>query len=235
MSGLICIAGGKGSPGATSLALALALSDSEPVTLVDADPDGGDLAAWLGISATPGLVSLAAAVRHSFAGGEFARHVQHVQTGIKLLGSPSSPEQVEASLTSLGRPFAQILAAGPAIADIGRWRSGSPATELVRTAHTVVLVVHPTVAGVAHARYQYEDLTTRCPNVVVACRGDRPYDGAEVAEVIGCASAFSIPTDRVGASMLTGSNRERWLRRTPLVRSARDLRHSMSPVEEVAS
>jgi len=59
MSGLICIAGGKGSPGATTLALALALSDPEPVTLVDADPDGGDLAAWLGLSATPGFVSLA--------------------------------------------------------------------------------------------------------------------------------------------------------------------------------
>lgn len=235
MSGLICIAGGKGSPGATTFALALALSDLEPVTLVDADPDGGDLAAWLGISATPGLVSLAAAARHSFAGGEFVRHVQHVQTGIKLLGSPSSPEQVEASLTSLGRPFAQILAAGPAIADIGRWRSGSPATELVGAAHAIVLVVHPTVAGVAHARYQYEDLTTRCTNVVVACRGDRPYNAAEVAEAIGCAAAFSIPTDRVGASMLTGATRERWLRRTPLVRSAHDLRQSISPVEEVAS
>ena len=93
MSGLICIASGKGSPGATTLALALAISDPELVTLVDADPDGGDLAAWLGISATPGLVSLAAAVRHSFAGGEFERHVQQVQTGIQLLGSPSSPER----------------------------------------------------------------------------------------------------------------------------------------------
>lgn len=235
MSGLICIAGGKGSPGATTLALALALSDSEPVSLVDADPDGGDLAAWLGISATPGLVSLAAAVRHSFSSDELARHLQHVQNGMRLLGSPSSPEQVEASLSSLGRPFAQILAAGPAIADIGRWRSGSPATELVGAAHAIVLVVHPTVPGVAHARYQYEDLRTRCANVLVACRGDRPYNAAEVAEAIGCATAFSIPTDRVGASMLTGSTRDRWLRRTPLLRSARDLHHSISPVEEVAS
>ena len=58
MSGLICVVGGKGAPGASTVALALALASGRErsVTLVDADPDGGALAARLGFAATPGLV-----------------------------------------------------------------------------------------------------------------------------------------------------------------------------------
>ena len=58
MSRLICVAGGKGAPGATTLALAMALTCAEAVTLVDADPDGGDVAPLIGLPSSPGLVTL---------------------------------------------------------------------------------------------------------------------------------------------------------------------------------
>jgi hypothetical protein len=131
--------------------------------------------------------------------------------------------------------FAEYLASGPTIVDVGRWRSDSAASELVSAAASTVLVIHPTVAGVAHARSQYEDLAGRCSDVVVACRGDRPYDATEVAEAIGCGTATVIPVDRVGASMLSGAPKERWLRRTPLARSARGLVDSLTQHSAVAS
>ncbi len=64
MSRLVCVTGAKGSPGATTLAAALASSvptDTGRVLLIDADPDGGNLAAVFGAGTNPGMVTLAAA------------------------------------------------------------------------------------------------------------------------------------------------------------------------------
>ena len=237
MTGLVCVAGGKGSPGATTLALAIALSapGNDQVTLVDADPDGGDLAPVLGMPASPGLVTLAAATRHRFPTGELERHLQLAAPGVPLLAAPSSAEQASASLMSLGRSFAESLASSHTIADVGRWKPGSAAADLVREASATVLVVHPTVAGVSHARFQFEDLATRCPRVVVACRGERPYSAEEVAAAIGCASTIAIPADRVGASMITRRSTDRWLRRSALARAARTLCASLAQVEDAVS
>ena len=237
MTGLVCVASGKGSPGGSTLAMALALAApaNDHVTLVDADPDGGDLAAVLGAPVNPGLVTLAAATRHRFPIGELERHLQPAAPGVALLAAPSSSEQAAASLTSLGRLFAEMLATSNAIVDVGRWRPESAAAALVRGAGATVLVVHPTVAGVSHARFQFEDLATRCPRVIVVCRGERPYNAEEVAAAIGCASTVALPADRVGASMISGRTSERWLRRSALARAARTLRSSLAQVEEAVS
>ena len=136
MSGLICVAGGKGAPGASTVALALALASGpeRTVTLVDADPDGGALAARLGVAATPGLVSLSAAARHGFRPDLVGLHTQHIRPGVELIASPPSAEQICSALAGVGRPFAEALAAIDAVADVGRWQLRSPATELVREA-----------------------------------------------------------------------------------------------------
>ena len=62
---LIAVGSVKGSPGATTFGLALAAQwpDSGPRILAELDPSGGDLAARFALSLSPGLVSLAAAVR----------------------------------------------------------------------------------------------------------------------------------------------------------------------------
>ncbi len=237
MTGLVCVAGGKGSPGATTLALALTLTAPEfdEVTLVDADPDGGDLAAILGVPASPGLVTLAAATRHRFPSDELERHLRPAAPGVGLLAAPSSAEQAAASLLSLGRPFAEALAASNSIVDVGRWQPRSAAADLVREASATVLVIHPTVAGVSHARFQLEDLTTRSPRVIVACRGERPYSPEEVAAVIDCSEVLTLPTDRVGASLIAGRQSDRWLRRSALERAARALGASLGKVAEAVS
>lgn len=237
MSGLVCVAGGKGSPGVTTLALMLTRLDERGagVVLVDADPDGGDLAPLLGVSTNPGLVTLAAAARRGFDASELDRHLQPVGPSMRLLAGPSSAEQSAAALSALGSRFAESLSSIGAVADVGRWRPGSATCDLLRAADVVVLVVHPTVAGVSHARFQFQDLSSRCRRVVVACRGERPYGPDEVADAIGCESVTVLPVDRVGASMVDIRRSQRWLRRSPLARSAGVLARRLGSVEEVAS
>jgi MinD-like ATPase involved in chromosome partitioning or flagellar assembly len=235
MSGLVCVTGAKGSPGATTLAAALASSvptDTGRVLLIDADPDGGDLAAVFGAGTNPGMVTLAAATRHRFASDDVERHAQPIGETISLLATPPSPDQAASTLTNLGRGFAESLTHTPAVADLGRWRSDSPAAELVRAAAATVLVVRPTVAGVAHARWAFADLTSRSRRVVVATRGERPYGPEEVAEALGAESAVLVPVDRAAASAVAGG---RWARRAPLGRSVRALAHSLGLVMQAES
>ena len=135
MNGLVCVAAGPGAPGATTVALAAALTaECGSALLVDADGDGGSLAAHLGAATTPGLVTLAAATRHSYSGSELKRHIQPVTGEVGLLAAPSNPEQASAALIALGRPFAESLTAHTAVADVGRWRPDNPAECLVGVA-----------------------------------------------------------------------------------------------------
>jgi len=237
VSGLVCIAGGKGAPGATTLALALASSRAagQAVTLIDADPDGGDLAPRLGITSTPGLVTLAAATRHGFDPDDLIAHTQQLAPDLLLLASPGSADQTSTSLGKLGRQFASMLATTDAIADIGRWRPRSPAADLVAEADVTVLVINPSICGVAQARYLLDDLSTACRRVEVVCTGDRPYGPEEVASVLGVESVLAVPVDRRGAELVNQCRTtDRWLRRSPLMRAVRALDSTFSPALEVA-
>ena len=238
MSGLICVAGGKGAPGASTVALALALAagSDRQVTLVDADPDGGGLAARLGTPSTPGLVSMSAAARHGFHQDLIDRHTQALTRSVALLLAPPSCEQTSGALVGLGRPFAQALAARVSIADVGRGRPRSPATDLLDEADAALLVIHPTLEGVAHARSQLHDLQQMCRQVNVVCVGDRPYGAGEVADALEVDAVTVVPADRRGATMLgSGGASQRWVNRSPLMRSIRALSTQLVTPEPVAS
>ena len=238
MSSLICVAGGKGAPGASTVALALALAagSDRQVTLVDADPDGGGLAARLGASSTPGLVSMSAAGRHGFHPDLIDHHTQALTNSVALLLAPPSCEQTSGALANLGRPFTEALATRASIADVGRWRLRSPASDLVSTADAALLVIHPTLEGVAHARSQLDDLQQVCEQVSVVCVGDRPYGAAEVADALEVDAVAVVPADRRGATLIgSGGVSERWVNRSPLMRSMRALSTHLLTQEPAAS
>jgi hypothetical protein len=237
MSGLICVAGGKGAAGASTVAIALALASGpeRSVTLVDADPDGGALAARFGVASTPGLVSLSAAARHGFRPDLIGPHTQHIRSGVELIAGPPSAEQLSSALGGLGRPFAQALAAIDAIADVGRWQLRSPATDLVREAVATVLVIRPSLEGVAHARCQVVDLQRICRRVEVAIVGDQPYGANEVADALAVDQVTMVPCDRRGAALLgTEPVSGRWGNRSPLMRAMRALALDFESSELVA-
>jgi len=237
MSGLICVAGGKGAPGASTVALALALAtgSDRPVTLIDADPDGGGLAARLGAPSTPGLVSMSAAARHGFQPDLIDHHIQALTNSVTLLLAPTSAEQTSSALAGLGRPFAEALASRVAIADVGRRRPRSPATALVGEAGVTVLVIHPTLEGVAHARSQLDDLRRTCGSISIVCVGDHPYGPGDVAEALAVDDVSVVPVDRRGSMLLgSGAASDRWVNRSPLMRSIRALSSRLLTSEVVA-
>jgi MinD-like ATPase involved in chromosome partitioning or flagellar assembly len=219
------VTGTRGAPGASTLsvALACAASDGERPVLVDADPDGGTFAALFGRSAHPGLVELAASARHGADALDLAGCVQECSPRFDLLAAPANPDQVSAALGRLGGAWSIALDSRSTVADLGRWRPGSPALDLVEAAVAVVLVVEPTVAGVAHATATFDDLSSRCPNVIVAVRGVRPYPPAEVAAALGAEEVVELRTDRFSVGSLAAVATGRWPRRSVLARDAREI------------
>ena len=92
------LAGGKGAPGATTLAALLAWLLAGPrvptALVIEADPEGGVLAArWhdaAGLTHEPGLLSLAAA-RGGSVEERLRRHAQVVTDGVELVAGTVRP------------------------------------------------------------------------------------------------------------------------------------------------
>jgi MinD-like ATPase involved in chromosome partitioning or flagellar assembly len=103
---LIAVASVKASPGVTTAALALAAAWPAPRRLViEADPSGGDLGAWLGLAPAPGLASLAAAIRHDHSPGAAWRHAQALgASGVSVVVAPAGAEQAAACLATVASP-----------------------------------------------------------------------------------------------------------------------------------
>jgi len=129
---LIALGSIKGSPGVTTLAVALAAQWPGGATrrlLVECDPAGGDLAMRFDLPLSPGLVSLAVAHRdtpptalaqaptkpaelssngatsqRSGRGGEVWEHVQSLPGGLPVLLAPPGYDRARAALTALTDP-----------------------------------------------------------------------------------------------------------------------------------
>src|SRR5439155_22435469 len=111
----VCTA--KHSPGATTLAVAIAAaraldgSDADcPTVVIEADPAGGDLAARSGLPFDPGVVSLAADARHPGAPLDLMTHSQPLPGGGRAVLAPASPDQAAAAVASLAKRLPASLA-----------------------------------------------------------------------------------------------------------------------------
>lgn len=147
---LIALFSDKGSPGVTTLGLALAHMWPRPVALVELDPAGGDLALRLTdhrarpvLKTEPGLLTLAGAARRAPATSVWD-HGQPLRAGSVAMVVPglSAPEQAAAMaglwepvITSLGQ-----LAGGDVIADLGRLETASPVLPAAAAADVLVAV-----------------------------------------------------------------------------------------------
>lgn len=223
----IVVAGTKGSPGATTLALALAaiMADKSPL-LVEADPAGGDMAVRCGIAVDPGLLSLAVSGRRGLDRATVDTHSQVLSSGVAALLAPTSADQASSALTGIGAALAQTLGneARPVIIDGGRWDPRSPGADLVATASVALLVLRPSIEGVEHAHWQLTSLSSRVAHAIAVCIGERPYSSDEVRSALGVEELYVVANDARAASSIGQSVRpDRWLRRSPLMRSASEL------------
>lgn len=223
---VVALASAKASPGVTTTALALAAAwpDGRPVTVFEADTDGGDLAAWLGLASQPSLVTLAAEGRHRLDGDSLARHTQSWPgTAASFLVSPVGVDQTGAALAALARAgLADALVGlggGHVLVDCGRLRPGGTQFGLLPPEVPVVLVARPTLAEVAHVRAAVAVLD-RARRVGVVLVGERPYPADDVAAAVGVPVLGLVSLDRRAAAGVASGRSGRVFARSLLGRSA---------------
>jgi MinD-like ATPase involved in chromosome partitioning or flagellar assembly len=234
---VIALAGVKHSPGVTTLALAASATRPGPVLLIEADPAGGDIAARAGMTLNPGLVSLAAAARNGLRPEILAAHVHELGHEVDVLTAPVSPRQATTVLHTMGQPLADVcrsLNYDAVVVDLGRFDDPTPALPLLGVADRVVLVLRATAEDVVAARSRLDELQDYDRSVTLAVISSGPFPVREIAAALGSRDTVPLPWDpRTARSLATGLGSDRWLRRSPLTRSAREL--VASPSREVIS
>lgn len=218
----------RGSPGATTLVVALsavwARAGRAPL-VVEADPDGGVLAARLGLGLHPSLTDLAVRARGGVRPDEVWESTQTLPGGGPVVVAHPSPEQCQATLRNGSDRLAELLASVPGhdvLVDAGRLRPGSPALPLVEAASLVLVVVRPRLEDLATAAQRLGGLN-HLGNVGLVLVGDAPYSASDVAAALGVKVLAVLPVDARGAAALGGVAVAKGAARLPLMRSARTL------------
>jgi MinD-like ATPase involved in chromosome partitioning or flagellar assembly len=171
---LITIGSAKGSPGVTTLALALtAVWPDRSAVLVEADASGGDLALRCRhdgggeVATAPSLTSLAAATRGLVGGSSPSAnllndHTQLLACGVRVVPGLLGPAQATA-IEHLWVNVAAVAAAnpGPVIADVGRISGSVGAKAFLDRSDVAVVVCQPTLESLIHIRSLLTSLAAR--------------------------------------------------------------------------
>jgi MinD-like ATPase involved in chromosome partitioning or flagellar assembly len=222
----------------TTVALASAWTASSEALIVEADPKGGDLAAWFDI---PVLPSLSTVVTSAFDSGwtEIDRHTRLAASGLRLIPAPPSAAEAQHAVAESTRSLAPTLAAlrSPiAIVDAGAVPHQSAPHPLVASA-AVAVVVHrqrsesALAAAVRLQRLadQVDAMSTTSTRLVVAVIGADPFDFDQIdsflADAVGTTQLVGLPIDGLAAAVYAGRTgvSARRLARLPLARAARHL------------
>jgi hypothetical protein len=239
---LIVVGCDKGSPGASTTALALAAAWPRPVLLAETDPSGSCLIYRLRtggqlLDPRTGLASLATATAGALTSALVGAHTQRADTLAVLLG-PANQDQ-GAILAPLWPRLGPALANHTdhvgtpinVIADLGRLSHTSPALELLPHAARTVLVTRTGTENLAHLRDRAlylaawraaRALPPAAPAVVlIASRHDAERAAAAVHQLFARAGLpvhlpGALPLDPAAAAAISTGRR----RRTDLERAA---------------
>ena len=221
----------KGSPGATTFALAMAArwrTGGAAPLVVELDPSGGDVGTRWQCHDVPGLAGMVLAARQGplDADGGFA---QRLAIGVDVVVAPPSDAAAAAidEFTASGRGPAvlrELAAARPVFVDVGRLDPRSAAQSYLDKADELLLVARPELEQLRHLRARIQGLAERCPLVRLVLVGSGPYPAEEIAAYLGVPVAVAVPVDRSGAAIVNGRGRPQWgWTRRPLLIAARTL------------
>ncbi len=156
-----------------------------PVTVIEADPDGGRLAARHDWDVRPGLVELTASLRgHSSGDFDRASVVRTYSSQIGVVVAPPAAEPVIAALAVLATRTEAIesLLGTDVIVDVGRIRPDSPANALVTAAHRRLLVTRTDLEDIVAVVHRADHLRSLGAWSVLAAGGR--YSTSEVDRAI---------------------------------------------------
>ena len=232
MRKLVAIGSVKGSPGVTTLALEVAgnwptAGQMVRPLVVEVDPAGGDVAARSGLSDTPGLMALAAAVRRSALPEMVEECVQLLPNGIPVVTGPAGAQQAAAAV-SLFAGSGGIAAlrgstetTGTVLLDLGRLEE--PTVPLVQAVDVLLLVTRGEVDALAHVAARVAELRSYAAGVELAVVGPSPYPASEIGAAFGIGRVHLLPWDPRTAAGRHGQLAPRRWRVEPLVRAASNL------------
>lgn len=210
----------------TTIALAAGWTGDGRVLVVEADPTGGDLAAWLDLPRSPGLAELTA-VREGGGIDALDRAVQRSAAGLQVLVSPVREVEAAAVVRAATVHVLPALAAVTDIVALVDAGAVGRSVDLMQLADAVVLVHRQVTASAAAAAVRLERLRDTVAalaadhRVVVAIRGGRPYPHHEIEAFLG-QQVVEIADDPYGAAVLAGRpSSPRRIAASPLLRSGR--------------
>lgn len=247
----IALLSAKGSPGVTTSVLALStvwlhVHPDQRVLLAECDPSGGDIASGYlrgGLDGSHGLAALAAQRSPDPVAAVWEQVLALDDEGRRLLlpgltdplqaaGIETAWSALASSLNGLGQQDPPI----DVLLDLGRMRTLHEPVLLRQQVDHVVLVVRSTLSAIAAARSAAAELTTPATDgrpAKVSCLvvGEgRPYNAAEISEAIALPLVGVLPYDARSADAIsTGTTAGRWLPRSALLRSARELAAALLP------
>jgi MinD-like ATPase involved in chromosome partitioning or flagellar assembly len=222
----------------TTVALAAAWPSSANAIVVEADPTGGDLAAWFDLPVEPSLSTLVTrTIDGSFA--EVDRHTRLAASGLRLITAPPRAGEAQQAVAEAARSIVATLStprAPTVVVDTGRLAQQSAVHPFLEAASVIVLVHRQATqsAGAAAVRLQrlaeqIEACDARAASLVVTVIGAAPFDLDEIetflADGVGRRPVIGLPVDELAASVYAGriGVSARRLARLPLPRAAGDL------------
>ncbi|MGD9792054.1 MAG: hypothetical protein AB7V43_01130 [Acidimicrobiia bacterium] len=217
----------------TTTAYALAAMWPTPdVLLVEGDPTGGDLAAWLDVAELPG-VATAVTMAPTGAWPVIEAQVQHHGLLRVLVMPVRAGEAAIAAREATTRiiPTLSALSGLTAVVDCGFCHPAAPSTVVTQAALVVVTVRQPRTSSRAAAAHLdrvgelVDALGSRMLPTVVAVIGEEPYRASEIGDFLGGSPdrvrVVVIADDPVGAAAAAGRERVgRGFARSHLARSA---------------
>lgn len=223
----------------TSVALAAAAVGSGATVLVEADPTGGDLAAWLDLPQHPSLSTAVTRV-HDASWAELERLVRTSPSGLRVLPAPFRTVEAERAVLESARSVVPALAAAAesvrVVVDVGSGGERSVDQPFLASASVVVVVHRQAPQSARAAAVRLQRLGERVSafggtGVVVAVVGDRPFPIAEIEAFVtgsdGSVPVVPLADDPLAAAVLGGRTgvSPRRLARLPLLRTAGALVH----------
>lgn len=156
-----------------------------PITVVEADPDGGRLAARHDWDVRPGLVDLATAVRsRSDSAPRLAPLLRRHSDDVSVIVAPPAVEPIMASLPVLAQHRDRLdeIVGTDVMVVVGRVRPDSSANELARVADLRLLVTRTDLEDVVALVHRSDHLRTIGSWQVLTAGGR--YESAEVARTV---------------------------------------------------
>lgn len=240
--GLIAVAGDLSTT--TTVALGASWIGPNDPLLVEADPSGGDLAAWFDLPSQPSLSTVVSQPLHD--GWEAIDSSCHrADNGLRVIPAPVRAEEAAQAVRAASTTVVSTLASSPddtAIVDTGRLMASPSPHPFLAAASTLVLVHRqsPQSARAAAARLrrlvdQVDAVLGVSPLVIVAIVGGHPFALDEIERLVterdAGVTVIGLPEDPLTAAVFAGRAgvSARRLARLPLMRSARRLAAAVQP------